>query len=58
MAPPQFGHEHTSASADAVQHLEKVGELVGNTNLPRYGEQLVIEFKKLQDENERLQNRF
>ena len=28
---------------------ERVGELVGNTNLPRHEEQLIIEFKKLQD---------
>ena len=34
--------------------FEKVGELVGNTNLPRHGEQLVIEFQKLQQENEKL----
>jgi len=28
----------------------KVGELVENTNLPRIGEQLVIEFRKLKEE--------
>lgn len=33
----------------------RVGELVENTNLPRYGEHLVSEFKKLKEENEELQ---
>ena len=38
-----------------VKVFVDIGELVENTNLPRIGEQLVIEFKKLQEENERLQ---
>ena len=37
-----------------VKVFVDIGELVENTNLPRIGEQLVIEFKKLQEENERL----
>jgi uncharacterized protein YukE len=36
----------------------KVGELVENTNLPRIGEQLVIEFRKIKEENEYLNNRY
>jgi len=32
----------------------RVGELVENTNLPRYGEHLVFEFKKLKDDNVKL----
>ena len=33
----------------------RVGELVENTNLPRHGEQLVIEFSKLKEQVERLE---
>ena len=37
---------------ELINVYERVGELVGNTNLPRHEEQLIIEFKKLKEENE------
>ena len=43
---------HKMNTDELTNVYERVGELVGNTNLPRHEEQLIIEFKKLQDKNE------
>ena len=40
---------HKMNTDELTNVYERVGELVGNTNLPRHEEQLIIEFKKLQD---------
>eukprot|EP01047_Picozoa_sp_COSAG01_P015096 COSAG01_NODE_749_length_13846_cov_205.366097_8_plen_164_part_00 len=38
---------HKMNTDELTNVYERVGELVGNTNLPRHEEQLIIEFKKL-----------
>jgi hypothetical protein len=41
---------HKMNTDELINVYERVGELVGNTNLPRHEEQLIIEFKKLKEE--------
>eukprot|EP01047_Picozoa_sp_COSAG01_P053788 COSAG01_NODE_5804_length_4022_cov_63.314555_4_plen_72_part_00 len=45
---------HKMNTDELINVYERVGELVGNTNLPRHEEQLIIEFKKLKEELELL----
>ena len=40
---------------ELIEIYEGVGKLVDNTNLPRFPNQILIEFNKLQDEVHRLQ---
>ena len=37
---------HKMNTDELINVYERVGELVGNTNLPRHEEQLIIEYKK------------
>jgi hypothetical protein len=41
---------HKMNTDELINVYERVGELVGDTNLPRHEEQLIIEFKKLKEE--------